>query len=256
MSDADAFLDAIFAAPDDDLPRLVYADWLEEHGQQAYAEFIRLKCRTWRASLPIKHRRNIRQRQHTLLDTIIADNPEAFAGVTVTLQDFPRGLCEKLTVAAPVYCQVSGHWQPIFCPRQVTIYAAPGYEAAIVQTGYLARIRSLTVLSRPSSDMDDFDENRFPPLSGRIFTDLATSPKTASLKSLRVTIARASEPCLRAFAESNLCAQLEEAHVQFECSVGGVWHLIEVTQEPNEFLLQESLLELLSFHSEDFTRNG
>ena len=37
MSDADAFLDAIFAQPDDDTPRLVYADWLEEHGHADYA---------------------------------------------------------------------------------------------------------------------------------------------------------------------------------------------------------------------------
>ncbi len=44
MTDADAFLDAIFADPANDLPRLVNADWLEEHGQEAYAEFIRLQC--------------------------------------------------------------------------------------------------------------------------------------------------------------------------------------------------------------------
>lgn len=44
MSDADAFLDAIFAAPDDDLPRLVYADWLDEHDQPERAEFIRVEC--------------------------------------------------------------------------------------------------------------------------------------------------------------------------------------------------------------------
>lgn len=42
--DADALLDAIFDAPDDDTPRLVYADWLQEHGQENYAEFIRLQC--------------------------------------------------------------------------------------------------------------------------------------------------------------------------------------------------------------------
>ncbi|AWM35950.1 hypothetical protein GobsT_63090 [Gemmata obscuriglobus] len=42
--DADALLDAIFDAPDDDTPRLVYADWLQEHGQEAYAQFIRLQC--------------------------------------------------------------------------------------------------------------------------------------------------------------------------------------------------------------------
>lgn len=44
MSEADALLDAIFDHPDEDTPRLVYADWLQENGQQNYAEFIRLQC--------------------------------------------------------------------------------------------------------------------------------------------------------------------------------------------------------------------
>jgi uncharacterized protein (TIGR02996 family) len=39
-----AFLAAILAAPEDDTPRLVYADWLEEHGDEAHAEFIRVQC--------------------------------------------------------------------------------------------------------------------------------------------------------------------------------------------------------------------
>ena len=43
--EADAFLDAIFDHPDDDTPRLVYADWLQEHGQEDYAQFIRLSIR-------------------------------------------------------------------------------------------------------------------------------------------------------------------------------------------------------------------
>ena len=30
----DAFLRAILDAPDDDTPRLVYADWLEERGEE------------------------------------------------------------------------------------------------------------------------------------------------------------------------------------------------------------------------------
>lgn len=36
-----ALLAAIVASPDDDLPRLVYADWLEEDGQLERAQFIR-----------------------------------------------------------------------------------------------------------------------------------------------------------------------------------------------------------------------
>jgi uncharacterized protein (TIGR02996 family) len=36
------FLDAIRERPDDDAPRLVYADWLEENGDPDHARFIRL----------------------------------------------------------------------------------------------------------------------------------------------------------------------------------------------------------------------
>ncbi|OWK40988.1 TIGR02996 domain-containing protein [Fimbriiglobus ruber] len=42
--DEDGFLRAIRARPDDDAVRLVYADWLEEHGRPARAEFIRAQC--------------------------------------------------------------------------------------------------------------------------------------------------------------------------------------------------------------------
>jgi uncharacterized protein (TIGR02996 family) len=44
----DALYAAILERPDDGAPRLVYADWLEEHGDaadQARAEYIRLGCR-------------------------------------------------------------------------------------------------------------------------------------------------------------------------------------------------------------------
>src|ERR687897_647125 len=38
-----AFLDDIIASPEDDAPRLIYADWLDENGDEARAEFIRLQ---------------------------------------------------------------------------------------------------------------------------------------------------------------------------------------------------------------------
>src|SRR4051812_16501242 len=44
MPDDDAFLRAIIDDPDDGLPRLVYADWLDEHGDPDRAEFIRVQC--------------------------------------------------------------------------------------------------------------------------------------------------------------------------------------------------------------------
>jgi uncharacterized protein (TIGR02996 family) len=40
-----SLLAAVLAEPDEDAPRLVYADWLEENGDPARAEFIRVQCR-------------------------------------------------------------------------------------------------------------------------------------------------------------------------------------------------------------------
>ena len=44
MSDEAALLAAILAHPDEDTPRLMYADWLQENGQPERAEFIRIQC--------------------------------------------------------------------------------------------------------------------------------------------------------------------------------------------------------------------
>src|SRR3954452_1713404 len=43
MSDEDALLSAIAAHPEEDTPRLMYADWLDEHGKPRRAEFIRVQ---------------------------------------------------------------------------------------------------------------------------------------------------------------------------------------------------------------------
>jgi uncharacterized protein (TIGR02996 family) len=45
MSTEQAFLDDILAHPDEDAPRLIFADWLEDHGDEVRARFIRLQCR-------------------------------------------------------------------------------------------------------------------------------------------------------------------------------------------------------------------
>lgn len=43
MTEREALLAAILATPEDDLPRLVYADWCDEHGEGERAEFIRTR---------------------------------------------------------------------------------------------------------------------------------------------------------------------------------------------------------------------
>jgi uncharacterized protein (TIGR02996 family) len=46
-SDGDILFRVICENPQEDTPRLAYADWLEENGQAERAEFIRLQCEAW-----------------------------------------------------------------------------------------------------------------------------------------------------------------------------------------------------------------
>src|SRR5262245_65195916 len=67
-SQQDSLLEAIRADPADDGVRLVYADWLEENGDPARAEFIRVQLE--RARLPGWDRRAVvlGWRERELLD--------------------------------------------------------------------------------------------------------------------------------------------------------------------------------------------
>ena len=50
MNQERALLRAVAAEPDEDLPRLVYADWLDDHGRAEWAEFIRAQVRLARVA--------------------------------------------------------------------------------------------------------------------------------------------------------------------------------------------------------------
>jgi len=91
----DPFLRAIAAAPDDDTPRLVYADWLDEHGDPARAEFIRVQCELARAAEDDPRRPGLEDREHELL----ADNEPAWLGDGGRFREwvFRRGFVDHVT---------------------------------------------------------------------------------------------------------------------------------------------------------------
>jgi uncharacterized protein (TIGR02996 family) len=60
-----AFLQEIILHPDDDTPRLVYADWLDEHGDPDRAEFIRIQCELAKGVKDLERRRRLRDWQRT-----------------------------------------------------------------------------------------------------------------------------------------------------------------------------------------------
>src|SRR5689334_1385738 len=67
MPDRDAFIRAIIENPDDDAPRLIYADWLDERGDAARAEFIRVQCQLCDTTLAAEERMRLERRERSLL---------------------------------------------------------------------------------------------------------------------------------------------------------------------------------------------
>src|SRR5262245_3628070 len=67
-NDEEALLQAIRDDPEDDAPRLVYADWLEEHRQPERAEFIRVQCELAGCPAEPGRLRELQERESALLN--------------------------------------------------------------------------------------------------------------------------------------------------------------------------------------------
>jgi uncharacterized protein (TIGR02996 family) len=103
LSQHEAFLRAIFDNADDDTPRLVYADFLQENGEEHRADFLRVQCERLRLGPDADpmHRARLDARNETLWRIVAPDSPAMNYGV------YPphRGLwcdraCIEITVEA------------------------------------------------------------------------------------------------------------------------------------------------------------
>jgi uncharacterized protein (TIGR02996 family) len=216
-----AFRDAIVADIDDDAPRLIYADWLDEHGDPERAAFIRVQCE--RARLPAWDGAQVRLRlrEQELLkqhgEGWLAELP-AIRGVR--WEGFRRGIVaevsftsfeamrqsapacravapvEAVTVRWPRRSEGSRAVKPIAELRELTLTGNPDYEAFewVAESPQLSTLRRLTV--------------------GGLFQDslerLVASPHLANLKSLRVPENNLGNRGLFALTQSATLSALEE----------------------------------------------
>src|SRR5438128_32858 len=93
-----AFLRSIAEEGDVNTGRLVFADWLEEHGESPRAEFIRVGCELAASNLSEKHRHDLRVRERALLDAHRHGWCQAF-GLPVEDVTFERGLIARMRLA-------------------------------------------------------------------------------------------------------------------------------------------------------------
>ena len=183
MNDDDAFLAAIIADPDNDMPRLVYADYLDERGDSDRAEFIRVQCElAQRNSAQLQSLRELHQKDWQL---------SQFDG----LQRFRRGFIEVVDVSAESLLR---HHEQLFrmAPvQELRIRNASGHWANLAAIADLRKIRTLDL-----SNSETFGNNRINDFLARASLD--------SLVGLTLRNNQLWAEMLEVLAENPIIAQL------------------------------------------------
>jgi uncharacterized protein (TIGR02996 family) len=159
MSAHDAFIQAIREAPDDDAPRLIYADYLEEHGDPDRAEFIRLQCAIAKrpegeensAHQELKNREFELQKAHE--KTWLGDVANVRKDVIFDFY-FRRGFVERCALDAPIFqahAAMLVRCMPLW--HEATFSRGHGMVGHLVRLPELKQLRRLTFASR--LDIDD-----------------------------------------------------------------------------------------------------
>lgn len=141
MQDAVAFHRLIAAAPEDDAPRLVYADWLEERGDPR-GTFIRVQCALARLAEDHPSRRDLEHVEDQLFKTHgaawahgIAERVGGFA--------FRRGMIEEITIRADAFLKHAPHVLNLGTIRTVHVREAADHIDRLARSPYLARVWAL-----------------------------------------------------------------------------------------------------------------
>lgn len=140
-----AFLARIRDEPDDDGPRLIYADWLDERGDPR-GEFIRIQCALARLPADDPRREGLREREQALLKANEAAWTEKLQGLASGFE-FRRGMLEAVSVDASAFLQ---RGQDLFRSgpiRRVRFLEAGKCFAELMESPLLGRIRELDLCS-------------------------------------------------------------------------------------------------------------
>lgn len=177
MSDGDALLAAIAAHPNDDTPRLVYADWLDEHNDPLRAEFIRVQVAVRRLEdRPAEEQRehvHLWRRQQELLDNHrrdllgpIANDIHSFDAV------FDRGFLSQVKLSATAFLK-NAKWVAALLPAPRVRIECNGEVqlAALVACAESACVESLNVTGD---------------VPAHVFAGVGNTPHFARLEVLRV----------------------------------------------------------------------
>ncbi len=140
MSDADGLLQEILEHPDDDAPRLVYADWFDEHGDPDRAKFIRLQIETARLRQEKAFRPGLHEGGRQLLDRHRAEWLREVPAALRKEAAFERGFVGWLHCSALEFLRGAERLFRRAPVQSVRLKYATGRLAELAACPYLARL--------------------------------------------------------------------------------------------------------------------
>jgi uncharacterized protein (TIGR02996 family) len=138
MNDLAEFLAAINAEPEDDLPRLVYADWLEEYDGER-ANFIRLQIRLARGE-------RLTPAESARVERLEKRHGRSWAGKLTEwalVVGYQRGFPHSVVISAADFYEKAAELFRLAPIRQVTLIGAGNMMRYLVQLPHLDRITAL-----------------------------------------------------------------------------------------------------------------
>ena len=150
MNEEEGLLGDIATAPENDAPRLVYADWLEDHdpgprdreGMSLRAQFIRLQCQLARLPADDPERACLEAREQELLPAQTADWLERLGKYGVADLVLRRGLPDEVTISAPDFIGNMGEVLDAVPVRGAALFHCHDVEA-LAACPHLAKLTAL-----------------------------------------------------------------------------------------------------------------
>ena len=143
MTDDELLRAAIVARPDEDLPRLVYADFLQEAGHDDRAELIRVQCALERLPPADPERPELTRRETELL---AATKMRAWRIPDLTgPQTFRRGMIESIETTAEALLQVNPEVLRLSPVRHLRLVNADRWTADLARLPLWRRLQSLSL---------------------------------------------------------------------------------------------------------------
>lgn len=151
MTQHDALLAAVCDAPDDDLPRLVYADWCDENGDPDRAEFIRTQIEIAKGAKGKKLAKLQAREQELLEENLVNWTAPLGEFIDAYYADpirYHRGFAEDICTHCSTLPESGDELFRLAPIRRLHITDADEYTN-LAQCSHLIRIRALDLTSAP-----------------------------------------------------------------------------------------------------------